>query len=408
MSQGLKMRHVLIVSCIGLILTFQNCSQASVDGENEEQSFESQLPFAYSATIDTIAYMSCSGMSENPPDKRAYFTIRAGAYGTCNPTDTVCQQNPFASSLAGLSMSKDFRDATQYYDKKQKAHLFSLSDKNSNTLLSLSIRSTSNYQTPWKEGNLVAGEELDAMLPALDTAAVAGPLGFSSAGQMLNYFPGSHSQRLMEGSLRYYNYENTSKLTRDTLINREALLVMGYTTTADLTDVGLRLPDQPETGTQYPTNRAYGTGFYLAFELPTGPSGVRMTAGEQRALSTSAGVNEIDLVTGQPNTASWDCAYNYQFMVVRPEDKAAGKVACDATVDRYSNATEQAALNAIRRVLRVEDWFVDVARKCIMPKRTGDYCYGAVQGRTIMYGQSSCINDSTRMCPHIVSVCIRR
>jgi hypothetical protein len=403
------MRHVLIVSCIGLILTFQNCSQAQFDAEAEQQSFESQLPFAYEAKIDTIAYMSCSGMSDNQPDRRAYFTIRAGAYGTCNPADYLCQQNPFASPVAGLSMSKDFREATKYYDKKQKAHLFSMSDKNANTFLSLSIRSAGNYQLPWKEGNLVAGEELDAMLPALDTPAVAGPLGFSSEGQMMNYFPGSHTQRLMEGSLRYYNFENTSKLTRDTLNSREALMVMGYSTTADPMETGLRSPDQAAANQpQLPTNRAYGTGFYLSFELPTGPGGVRMSSGEQRALSTGNGVEEVDLITGQPTSASWDCSYNYQFMVVRPEDKANGLVTCDATVDRYANATEQAALNAIRRVLRVEDWFVDVARRCIMPKRTGDYCYGAVQGRTIQYGQANCLNNATTMCPHIVSVCVRR
>src|SRR5690606_13850467 len=105
---------------------------------------------------------------------------------------------------------------------------------------------------------------------------------------------------------------------------------------------------------------------------------------------------------------SWDCSANYQFMVVRPEDKAAGRVNCDPIVDKYNNATEQAALNAIRRVLRVEDWFVDVARKCIMPKRTGDYCYGAVQGRTVQYGLASCLNSATTMCPHFVSVCIKR
>ncbi len=408
MSQSLKMRHVLIVSCVGLILTFQNCSQAAFDGEgeNEESSYESTLPFAYSARIDTIAYMSCSGMSENPPDKRGYFTLRAGAYGVCNPADVNC--SPFSNPVAGLSMSTEFRNATKFYDKKQKAHLFSMSDKNANTFLSLSIRSAGNYQLPWKEGNLAAGEELDAMLPALDSTAIAGPLGFSSEGQMMNYFPGSGTQRLMEGSLRYYNFENTAKLTRDTLNQKEALMVVGFSTAADPLEVGLRSPDQPATGTQLPTNRAYGTGFNLQFELPTGPSGVRMTAGEQRALGTSAGVEEINLTNNQPTGASWDCNYNYQFMVVRPEDKAAGRVVCNAVADVFNNATEQAALNAVRRVLRVEDWFVDVANRCIMPKRTGDYCYGNVQGRAIMYGQTSCINDGTRMCPHVVSVCIRR
>ncbi len=141
MSQSLKLRHAIIVSAVGLILTFQNCSQAQFDSQAEMQSFEDGLPFAYNAKIDTISYMSCSGMSENPPDKRGYYTFRVGAYGTCNPNDIACQQNPFQSPIAGLSMSREFREATKYYDKKQKAHLFSQSAKNSNTFLSVSLRS---------------------------------------------------------------------------------------------------------------------------------------------------------------------------------------------------------------------------------------------------------------------------
>ncbi|NJL24730.1 MAG: hypothetical protein HC902_05885 [Calothrix sp. SM1_5_4] len=81
---------------------------------------------------------------------------------------------------------------------------------------------------------------------------------------------------------------------------------------------------------------------------------------------------------------------------------------CNATVDRYSNTTQQQALSVIRRVLRVEDWFVDMDNRCIMPKRTGDYCYGDLNGRTIQYGVASCLNSTTTVCPHFVSVCIRR
>ncbi len=404
MSQGLKMRHVLTVSAIGLILTFQNCSQANYDAEAESQSFEDSLPFAYSAKIDTISYMSCTDMNANAPDKRAYFTLRAGAYGTCNPADIVCQQNPFLSPVAGLTVTKEFRDATKFYDKKQRAHLFGQSSKNANSLLSLSVRSVYNYQSVWKEGNLVPGEELDSFLPRLDSPAVAGPLGFSSEGQMLNYFPGSQSQRLMEASLRQYNFVNTSKFLRDALDGKEALLVMGYTGSADPMDTSLRGPEAPQDSrSTASSNRAYGSGYKLTFNLPFG-----YQAGDKRVLHPREGVQEIELIDGQPNGASWDCSENYQFMVVRPQDKANGLVACDATVDRYADANQQAALNAIRRVLRVEDWFVDVARKCVMPKRTGDYCYGNIGSRAIQYGLSSCMNGDQTSCPHFVSVCVRR
>ena len=67
-------------------------------------------------------------------------------------------------------------------------------------------------------------------------------------------------------------------------------------------------------------------------------------------------------------------------MVIRPEDLAAGRVICNAQVDRPNGTTQQAALNAVRRVLRVEDWFVDLDHHCIIPKHTGDYCYGTHLG----------------------------
>ena len=98
---------------------------------------------------------------------------------------------------------------------------------------------------------------------------------------------------------------------------------------------------------------------------------------------------------------------------MRPQDVVNRLVICNATVDSYSDTNSQAALTAIRRVLRVEDWWVDTANHCIMPKNTGDYCYGGDIGTSaIAYpaaaANNSCINNSTTaVCPHFVSVCIR-
>ncbi len=387
MSPGLKSKHIAIVAGVGLLLAFQNCSQAPEESSTNS-SLESLTPFAYQATVDTISHMSCSGLSDTGPDRRAYYTFRAGAY------------NP---ATGGLSLTQKFRDDMKYYNTDQLARIFAVSDKNSNTNLSMSIRSANAFQSIWKEGEIRAGEELDSFLPSLDSQAVAGPLAASRPGMLINYFPGSQSQRLMEASLRYYHFENTVKDTRDKLNLRDSLLTIGYSDTSDSMDTKLRVPDDdPNDGITPPTNRAYGTGYFLRFSLPNG-----YASGEYRTLAPNGGIEELDLATNAIKPSSWDCSASYQFMVVRPEDKANGLVLCDATVDRYADATQQAALNAIRRVLRVEDWFVDVARRCVMPKRTADYCYGPLNGRAIQYGQSSCINDGTRMCPHFVSVCIK-
>lgn len=387
MSHGLKTRHAIAASVIGIFLLFQNCAQVD-QGTNSSGStgntFETGLPFAYDAKLDTLSYMSCSQMVDQAAsvEQRAYYSYRGGAY------------NP---ATGGLKMTDEFRQATRFYAPADRARLFAGSDKNASTKLSLSIRQTGNYQVPWKEGEFRVGEEVESLLPALDSAVIAGPLSASQQGAMLQYFPGAHSQRLMEGSLRFYNYENTSKLTRDNLDSRASLLVAGYQNSSSEMDPALRGPEGLKP------DKVYGTGYYLRFSLPVG-----YTSGERRVLSASGGVEELDLLTNTVKTANWDCSTNYQFMIIRPEDKAAGTVLCDAVVDRYDNATEQAALNALRRVLRVEDWFVDIKKKCIMPKRTGDYCYGPLSGRTVQYGTATCLNGTTTMCPHFVSVCIKR
>ena len=209
----------------------------------------------------------------------------------------------------------------------------------------------------------------------------------------------------MEGSLRYYHYENTMVDTRASLDRRDALMVLGYSGTSDSQDTKLRVPAQnPNSSVTLPSNRAYGTGYFLRFSLPNG-----YTGGEARVISPNGGIEEMDLTANSYKASNWDCSAAYQFMVVRPEDKANGTVLCDATVDpNPSDPTSLAALIAIRRVLRVEDWFVDINRRCVMPKRTGDYCYGPMNGRVIQYGQITCTNSNSTMCPHFVSVCIKR
>jgi len=389
MPSRLKLRHAFLVVGIGVILSFQNCAQApeesSQDGMSEAEEFESSLPMAYQFKLDTIGYMSCSGI-ETPVEKRAYFSIRAGAYN---------------NQTGGLSLTAPYRSATQYYTATHRAQALATSDVNRDTRLSLSVRSRANLQSIWSQDQVSVGEEIDSFLPSLDTPYIAGPLAAAPAGAWINYFPGYQSKRLMEASLRYYRFENVAKATRTRLessaADESAYLVAGYSGSDDELDTVLRKPGGVDN------SRAWGVGYQLGFSLPQG-----YASGERRVLSPASSIQEVDLVTGQVVAANWDCNSSYQFQIVRPEDKAAGKVVCNAIVDRYSDAGQQASLNAIRRVLRVEDWYVDLANRCVMPKRTGDYCYGPLNGRTVQYGLANCLNSGATMCPHFVSVCIRR
>lgn len=381
---SLKLRRVsALVAFIIILLPFQNCSNEPDATTDEASSYQSKLPMGYKAQVDTLAYMSCSGITD-AVEKRAYFSFRAGAY------------NP---ATGGLTMTDEFRDATRFYSNTERARAFSESDHNFSTRLTLSVRQVGNYQAPWQEGEFLVGEEQESFLPPLDSAEVAGPLASLAAGNMINYFPGTQSKRLMEASVRLFKYENTVKQLRSELGSGSAALVVGYSDTSDEGETALRGP----TGTD--NAKIYGRGYRMQFSLPVG-----FTSGEARVISPNGGVTEMNLEDGSTISSNWECSTGYQFMVVRPEDVALNPSLCPAIVDKTNNASELAALTAIRRVLRVEDWFVNVQYRCIVPKRTGDYCYGPLNGRTIQYGSSSCVNSSTSggtMCPHFVSVCVR-
>jgi hypothetical protein len=387
MFARLKLRQALALVVLGGLLTFQNCSDAPSNNDQTQSSYNESLPFAYSAKVDTVAYMSCSEIKTSV-ENRAYFSYRVGAYN---------------NSTGGLTLTDPFRTATQYYQTADRANAFAQSDLNSNTRLNLSVRLRSNSQSVWSTGSTRAGFEIDSFLPQLDSPDVAGPLAGVANGRMMNYFPGSGAQRLMEASLRFFEFENVSVETRNNLegSGSPAYLAVAYSNTADELDTSVRVPGvNPVNSTQPVTAAmAYGTGYAFTFALPAGT-----TAGERRVISS---LQEVDLSTSRNVAAAWDCSSSYQFMILRPEDVAAGLVTC-ATGPDLATSSQTAALNAVRRVLRVEDWYVDMNRHCVVPKNTGDYCYGSLQsGQSIQYTSVACTNSGATLCPHWVSVCIR-
>lgn len=395
MSARLNSRHLVIVGVIGLVLTFQNCS-APVDENalSKSSSFEDSLPLAYEAKIDTLAYMSCSQIN-NSLEPRAYFTFRAGAY---------------SRTTGGLNLSTDYLNKTKFYNTKKRAESLQTSAMNSNTRLNLSIRLASNFQSLWVSDNGVqVGEEIESFLPSLDSDTIAGQLAGAPAGVKLNYFPGSENKRLMEASLRYFKFDDIAARTREKMDARESLLVVGFSNSSDEMDTDLRGPGQ----TVFPS-AAHGTGYYMKFSVPS-----KFTGGERRVISpTTGGVEEVDLTVKKMKSSSWSCPATYQFMIVRPGDRLAagqaavtGKTVCNTIADRYdpSVPAQKQALEAIRRVLRVEDWYVDVANKCVVPREGVDRCYGDIGTRTVQYTTASCANTDgvgATYCPHFVSVCL--
>jgi hypothetical protein len=396
MSARLNSRHAIAGAFIGLLLTFQNCSQpVDQNALNSESSFEDSLPLAYEAKLDTLAYMSCSQIN-NSLEPRAYFTFRAGAYSRLS---------------GGLNLSTEFLEKTKFYNTTRRADLLETSAMNSDTRLTLSIRLASNFQSLWASDNGVqVGEEIESFLPPLDSDGIAGQLAGAASGVKLNYFPGTENKRLMEASLRYFKYDDIAARTRDKLDARESLLAMGFSNSSDEMDTDLRGPNMTVT-----PSSAHGTGFYLKFSVPA-----RFTGGERRVLSsTTGGVEEVDLVEKKMKSSAWSCPTDYQFMIVRPGDRllpgqtqAVGKTVCNTIADRYdpNSPSQKKALEAIRRVLRVEDWYVDVANHCVVPRENVDRCYGDIGTRLVQYTTASCANTNgvgATYCPNFVSVCLQ-
>jgi hypothetical protein len=403
MSSRLTLRHVAFTACLGLLMVYQNCAQAPSDtNQDSASSYEESLPFAYTLKLDTISYMSCMDITD-PVQTRGYYTFRVGAY---RPPDV-------GGTYSGLGLSDDYLTKTQYYSLTDRARALSLSSANANALLTLSVRSAANYQQPWilagSDAPLTPGFDVDTFLPGvLASDEYAGPLAATPSGQYRNYFPSQDDERVVEASLRAYNSKGNMDFLRQTL--GAAYLVAGFSTSQDELDTNLRSSTDMSGGTI--TSSVLGSGFKVQFGSGRVLASSSISSAPARTLSD---IVERNMDTGSDLQNGWDCST--QFMVVRPADVGGLNGKCSTNVDRApaNNAQAQKELDAIRRVLPVEDWFVDVVHHCAVPKSTiGDYCYGANIGtRVIQYTQPGCyINDNdptgTKACPQYVSVCIRK
>ena len=94
-----------------------------------------------------------------------------------------------------------------------------------------------------------------------------------------------------------------------------------------------------------------------------------------------------------------------RFKIVRPEDvgflleDGTLYVSCDRVIDPPV-LSENLAL--IRRALKVEDWYIDMANRCIIPKPGKDgNCYG--QDKDIEYSSAGC--GGAVACTHFASLC---
>lgn len=386
MRQCIKLGLGFLPLFLATVILFQNCGeQGKSSSALASQAFKS-TPFAYDATIDTMAYMSCSEMNSSY-DPRAFFSFKVGAY----------------TSGAGLMLNSAFNNAMKYYPTRDRLTALQNSDANEGAWLQVSLRAKTDYQTIKYSGSGPEPEkDYYSFLQNLDSNEVANVLLGLSSGARAAYFSSisDTSSRFMEGSLRFLGSEGIATSIRQQATAQQAVLALTYTSKSDPEDTQARTPIG-STG-----NKAYGSGYMMTFNNDTG-----VTSNTVRILET---VREMDLSTGATaggNIRTWTCPTSLRFMIVRREDVTANANSpCDTpAADNATTYQDQQILQIVRRVLPVDYYSVDLVKRCIVAKTPiqAYSCYGtrANNAPAIAYRSATC--DATN-CPHYVSICTRQ
>lgn len=395
---------LVLLMVVSLLFGFQNCADPLELANEDNASFNKKLPFAFDTAVDTLSYMSCSGV-DTGYQQRAYYTFRVGAY----------------EEGSGVRFTEDYLSATANYAPSQRAEAISQSSQNAGAVLQLSIREYGHYDVLQGGGGSKDGEDYNNLLAPLDSPVISEQIAGLAEGQRVNYFsgiPGLDNRRL-EGSIRFMKNESLAKDIRDKL-EASSIVALTY---GDVDGSDVRIAKGPD-----PAKSVYGTGFRVSFgyghALATGAPTTAYQTGAIRRVPRN--LTETNLLTGRTEMSQWSCPYT--FMIVRPQDLGTsyglGQAFCNTSAE--NPASTDPAYLAIRSVLRLEDWHVDLTRKCVVPKQSGGVCYGKDNALVNYYGSlgsagSNCgadsqgnytrsvVNGSTYdvMCPHYVTVCIR-
>lgn len=409
------MVYVAMVLCS--LLVFQNCSEPIEFSEEDQATLSDELPFAYDLKLDTFAYMSCGNLFSTSFDNRAMFNFRMGAY---EPT-------------SGIKLSEEYMDRTANYTPEARAEALFRSPTNTGAIVQMGIRNIrQNLQEHFQQerGTTTFGADIDNFLlgAPLSAPGIGQALSKLEEEQRINYFKGTPGLegRLIEASLRQYEYDALRVATRGFFNNLG--LTVTYTVEENSLSFFARGPDLNNI-----TRRVYGYKYEPTFNGPkkkfgsaseVGYTGTYADTGNVVQDRTVVELREVNLDTNESSV--WSCPPDLRLVVINPEDMAPGgprpclRNADTATVDDPSslNARDRKRLEVIRRVLRVEDYYVNLAQNCVIPKDSRNSCYpNEAEDNitvTINYGtgagSANCQDDpsaGTYSCANYVSICTR-
>lgn len=368
------------------VVAFNNCSSPYVEKKADANSLSEKADHAYDAHFDQLAYMSCSGLQSKTFDQSAYFTFRAGAYRSGG----IKLRDGYLASI-----EREFRlpeDQIEY---------ISSSPMNSNSFAQMAVRSRANFQAVFTQnGSGEVGEDYANFFAELGTYELVEMLYDLTAGARLRYVRNGYpTGARFETSLHFGDSPALAESVR-TMLAGEGMIALTYSD-KEISPTYARGPTDLYGGDA--SKSAYGKGLVVSFRQPTPPQGGLYGQYPNYALRE---VTELNLENRADTTdiRPWSCPMSMQFRIVRPGDNPGAP--CNAAPDPAILSSE---LAAVRRSLRVEDWYVDMANRCITPKKQqGRDCYGNIQ--TIQYSlANACIpGTSTQDCVHWASICIRQ
>ncbi len=359
------------------------------------------LPFAYDTTIDQITHMSCSNMpmaNPLPYNASAYFTFRAGAY-----------------TNGGVTLTNEFYTTLKKYSFEKQSEILVTSPQNTDTVIQLSLRGENRQSIKVGTSSTpVAGQDYFNMFAPLGTEDVALSLVKNPAGARVRQLrTGMAGGARLEGSL-YFTQNSATALDARKFASGLAdqsgntgVLAVTYTNGSAFS---ARSP--LTTGSKSSQSVVYGRSYRPGFSQPTVAGGVYQDPQNSllsypQNVMTSMTEGSLDGKALSP-TPGWSCPTALQLRVVRAED--AGKVAGAADCRRMADPTVLTPeLKILRNTLRVEDWYIDVANHCMIPKRVSTGCYGSVTN--IKYTMSDqCGNvdsNGNSNCVQYASTCYR-
>jgi hypothetical protein len=385
----------LVPTFAAIAILFQNCSNpaqisdASLAKETA-QKIDAKYGMVYDVEADTLAYMSCdddSAMSPAVSRQTDHFKFRWGAYGT----------------KSGLKLQDNFVEDNIRKTKELLVESLGYSQANSNTRIQFAVRSAAQMQRAFiASGNAPSeGREYHNIMPMLGT------LEMNLA--LFNAWDRSRENRIRhvrDGTVAGARFEATLAM-RERFINGGQLFDLSghlnasspqlyLTQTFTEAPVGssnsqsilARSPYSIGLDNNADENRyVYGRRYAPSFIRPNSivinglAQSVHQGATSQTRVLSGVVEERLDGRTDLEQPKAWSCPQEYWFRIVRM-DKASAVIPgtsipdCPLVSDLDQGQAAQSTIQALRRVLPAESWFINVANRCIVNKNAAYSCYG--------------------------------